>query len=179
MCGCGGVSGATLDGDRRPAAEADCGPSLRLTSKTASHEARDTNGGAELVTWARTLDGGLRGGTGLGDLEPKGLTSIAFDGKVCEVAEAESVPDSWSGSSTTRVGTPSTRSSRRLAIEKATPILIKVVARKARLEARVGWGGGFCAKPSIKKILERSKMCGVRLDDGEANPFREFVGNKS
>ncbi len=68
-----------------------------------------------------------------------------------------------------------TRASRRLAAMEAPSILAKAVARKARREDLESDGGMRRALRNRKKIKNKGVLCGVLLDDREANSFLEFV----
>ncbi len=70
------------------------------------------------------------------------------------------------------------KSSRRLACRDATPVVAKVIARKARLLDIGGNGRERRTRFSRKKIMSKGLKCGVRLNEGEADSFKEFVSHK-
>ncbi len=82
------------------------------------------------------------------------------------VADAEGGPDGFDRG---------TRTSRRLATVEAPSILAKAVARKARRENLEGGEGNRRLLRNRKKIKNKSALCGVLLEDGEANSFLTFV----
>ncbi len=162
----------------------DCGLSLEVgwgPDSVLSHDsvvqvARDAPRGGVELAGSCSLGGGNDGAVGQRDPEPDFCDSDeAVGDREATVFDLDGREDP----SAIRCETLLPRSSRRLASVDATPILIKAVVRKARREAGLGSGGGSGATPSIKKILGKSRLCGVRLDDGEASSFREFVGSKS
>ncbi len=71
------------------------------------------------------------------------------------------------------------RSSQRLASRDATPILLKAIARKARLEGGVGEAACDSTRIIAASIQKKSKLCGVSLDCGEANSLLEFAARKN
>ncbi len=76
---------------------------------------------------------------------------------------------------------PSRRTSQRLALRDSGDILSRAIARKAGLVEGRGTDvvGARAAGHSFRRTVEKSRRCGVRLDDEQASALEAFVGARA
>ncbi len=70
------------------------------------------------------------------------------------------------------------RFSRRLAAMEATPIVDKAIAIRAMREEGGCNGGRRRTSLNRKKVQSMSTNCGVLLNEGETNSFKEFMSHR-
>ncbi len=71
----------------------------------------------------------------------------------------------------------SLRVSQRLTTGESSSILSKAISRKVSLRKgdRAAEASERASRISNRKIMAKSRLCGVRLDDVQASSFKEFV----
>ncbi len=76
---------------------------------------------------------------------------------------------------------PAKRTSPRLATRDTTCILSKALARKVSLLEGDGAAaeGARASRLSKRKLVAKSRRCGVRLDDAQASEFKEYVRTRA